>query len=438
LPADDGTFPADLFPISTRIGDLGLEVGAIPVETLVAQYGTPLLVYDEEDLRQRCRQAGAAFPDGVSYACKAFLCRSMARLVHEEHLGLDVASGGELAIALAAGVPARDLTLHGNNKSTAELGAALDVGVGRIVIDSFDELAQLKTLMASRHERQVVLIRINPSVAASTHQSMRTGHPASKFGVALGDGQAEELVRRVRASRGLRFEGIHVHAGSQILDLEPLARSISVAAAFAKECDASELIVGGGLGVAYVAGEVAPSIAAWGAAAHTAARASGFRGPLRAEPGRAIAALAAIAVYTIGTIKSVAGHATMLAIDGGISDNPRPALYGSTYQPILVRHPFVPKGDRAGPYTVVGKNCESSDTFARDVEILADPQSGDLLCLPVNGAYSYAMSSHYNGLGRPAVVLVRDRRAHVILRRECFQDLIHADVFAGDGSRVSP
>ena len=427
--ADGTLFPVGLLPSSAAVGDQGLEVGGVPVAALVAEFGTPLIVYDEVHLRQRCQQARAAFPDGVSYASKAFLCRSLARLVHEEGLGLDVASGGELAVARAAGIPASSLTLHGNNKSASELKAALDAGVGRIVIDSCDEFDRLETLTAGATNRQCVVLRVNPAVSAETHELMRTGHAASKFGVALSGDTANEIAGRLRSSRHLSLEGIHVHAGSQILDLEPLGRSIRAAAAFARSCDTAELIVGGGLGVAYTYGQQAPTLAAWGATAHEAAHAGGFDGRLRAEPGRAIVAMAGITVYTVGTIKTLSEDVTLLAVDGGISDNPRPALYGSVYQPLLVRHPYVRDGSQRGPFTVVGKNCESSDTFARDVEVLGQPRIGDSLCLPVTGAYSYAMSSNYNGLPRPAVVLVGGGEAKMIIRRESFDDLIRADVF---------
>jgi diaminopimelate decarboxylase len=429
--ADGTLFPVGLLPSTATIGDQGLEVGGVPVAPLAAEFGTPLLIYDEVHLRERCQQARAAFPDGVSYASKAFLCRSLARLIHEEGLGLDVASGGELAVALAAGVPASSLTLHGNNKSTSELKAALDAGVGRIVIDSCDEVDRLEALTAGATNWQRVLLRVNPAVTADTHKSMLTGHAASKFGVALSGGRADEIAGRLRSARHLRLEGIHVHTGSQILDLEPLGRSISAAAAFATFCDAAELIVGGGLGVAYTQGLQAPSLAEWGAVAHAAARAGRFDGRLHAEPGRAIVAVAAITVYTIGTVKTLSEDVILLAVDGGISDNPRPALYGSVYQPLLARYPYVRDGNQGGPFTVVGKNCESSDTFARDVQVLAQPRIGDSLCLPVTGAYSYAMSSNYNGLSRPAVVLVGHGEARMIIRRESFDDLIRTDLFPG-------
>ena len=424
------SFPYHLLPSSALPGDAGLHIGGIPLSALAAEHGTPVVVYDEEHLRRRCAEVMQAFPDGASYAGKALLCRAMARLVHEEGLGIDVASSGELAIAMAGGVPASGLTLHGNNKSSAELDAAIAAGVGRIVIDSWDECDRVAALADEHGSTCVVALRVNPGVAAATHRSVMTGHAASKFGVAIAGGEAAALVARIQATAHLELTGIHVHAGSQITDLEPLGQAIAAAAAVARDCGAADLIVGGGIGVAYTTGQRSTDIADWGAVAHRAARASGFEGRILAEPGRTIAATAAATVYTIGTIKRLAEGTILLAIDGGISDNPRPALYGSMYQPILVDHPSIAEPALAGPYTVVGKNCESSDTFARDIALPAAPRVGDLLCLPVTGAYTYSMASNYNGLCRPAVVMVTKGRGRVIVRRESIDDLLRCDVVA--------
>jgi diaminopimelate decarboxylase len=418
--------PASLLPVTARVGDLGLEIGGISLVELAEQHGTPLYVYDEQHLRNACQATRAAFPDGVSYASKAFLCRSIARLVHEEGLGLDVASGGELAIAVAAGVPAHAITLHGNNKSRAELKAALAFGIGRIVVDGDDELDRLEVLTAGLDAAPPrVLVRVNPSVTAPTHRSIRTGHADSKFGVPLADGRAAALVRRARKSPGLRFAGIHMHIGSQMTDLTPLRDAIRTSAAFADEVGAGELIVGGGLGVCYRTADTAPTIAAWGEIARRAARDAGFTGRIMAEPGRVLTATAGLTIYTIGARKQT-GATRLLAVDGGISDNPRPALYQARYRPLLVRHPYV--GECADTFTVVGKNCESSDTFASDVALSGEPRIDDLLCMPVTGAYCHAMSSRYNGLPRPPVVLVRDGAARVIVRRETIEDVLRSDV----------
>ena len=422
------TFPHQLLPSSALSGGAGLQIGGIAVAALAAEHGTPLLVYDEEHLRRRCAEVVRAFPDGASYAGKAFLCRAMARLAHEEGLGVDVASSGELAIAMAGGVPAAALTVHGNNKSDAELNAAITARVGRVVIDSWDECDRLSALADAHGATCTVALRVNPGVTTATHRSVMTGHAASKFGVAIAGGESAALVARIRATAHLELTGIHVHAGSQITDLEPLGHAIAAAATVARDCGAADLIVGGGIGVAYTVGERSTDIADWGAVAHRAARASGFEGRILAEPGRTIAATAAATVYTVGTIKRLAERTILLAVDGGISDNPRPALYGSTYQPILVGHPSVAEPAVGGPYTVVGKNCESSDTFARDIALPEEPRLGDLLCLPVTGAYTYSMASNYNGLCRPAVVMVGHGRGRVIVRRETIDDLLRSDV----------
>jgi diaminopimelate decarboxylase len=322
--------------------------------------------------------------------------------------------------------------MHGNNKSRAEIEQALAAGVGRIVIDSWDELTRLSELVAASATAQPVALRVNPDVAAATHRSVMTGHGASKFGVAIAGGEAASLAARVRATPHLELTAIHVHAGSQISDLSALARSITAAAAVARECEVAELIVGGGLAVAYLQGDEVPGIAEWGEVAHAAARTAGFGGSILAEPGRTVAAAAAITVYTIGTVKHLGDGSILLAVDGGISDNPRPALYGSRYQPFLVRHPLLPSGGDPAVYSVVGKNCESSDTFASDVALSAEPRVDDLVFLPVTGAYTYAMSSNYNGLCRPAVVMVRDGTSSLIVRREGIDDLLRSDVLALD------
>jgi diaminopimelate decarboxylase len=417
----------DLLPASARATRDRLVVGGIAAADLVDRFGSPLLVYDEQELRARCATVRAAFPDGASYAAKAFLCGSIARLVHEEGLGLDVASDGELAVARAAGVPAAALTLHGNNKSLEELDSALSAEVGRTVLDSLDEVHRLEALAAACPSPPRVAVRVNPDVTAATHRSIQTGQADSKFGTALGFCDAEAIIRRLRSSPLVSFCGLHVHIGSQITDLDALGRAILRTAALASRVEAAELIVGGGLGVAYRVGDVVPDIPAWGAIAHGTARRAGFAGRILAEPGRAVSATAGITLYTIGTVKS-ASSTTFLAVDGGLSENPRPALYQARYQPFLARCPQVDA--RPGPYTVVGKNCEASDTFARDVAIPGDPRVGDLLCVPVTGAYCYSMASNYNRLPRPAVVMVSDGHSYPILRRETIADLLRLDLVA--------
>ena len=425
-----GPIPLHLLPVTAEVGSSGhLIVGGVDVLDLATEFGTPLFVYDEAHLRARCQEAREAFPDGAAYACKAFLCLAMARLVHEEGLQLDVASGGELHVALAAGVPAGELALHGNNKSDQELEAALRHGVGRIVVDSFWELDRLEHLAkdVSRSAgggRPAVLVRVTPGVEAHTHEYVMTGQVDSKFGFGLASGDGAEAVRRIEASAELDLRGIHAHIGSQIFRLDSFEREVDVLAGFALTLDLPELCIGGGLGVAYVDGEQAPTITEWGRTVVAACRAAGIRSRVTAEPGRAIAAAAGVTLYRVGTIKDVPGVRTYVSVDGGMSDNPRPVLYGSGYEAFLPRDVGAP---RPRVVTVVGKHCESGDVIVRDASVPADLAVGDVLCTPVTGAYGYSMASNYNRVPRPAVVFVRDGRAQVVARRETYDDLMRLE-----------
>lgn len=411
-----------LLPITARTGPRGIQVGGCDLVDLAHQFGTPLHVYDEQDIRHRCRDALAAFPDGVSYAAKAFLCLAVAQLVHEEGLRLDVSSGGELAIALAAGIPGDRLVVHGNNKSMPEIESALTAGA-QIVIDSDDEITRLEHAPALRHVRPHVLIRVNPAVTAATHAHVQTGHLESKFGFRLDDA-AGAAAQRLRDSGRVHLDGVHVHVGSQLMDLSAITSAVTRAARFAADLDAGELSIGGGLGVAHTSQEAAPSMDQWATAARGAALLGGFRGRIVAEPGRAIVSRAGLTLYTIGTIKQVTPDLTYLAVDGGLSDNPRPALYGSTYQPFLPRAPR-PTGtpEPESVFRVVGKNCESGDVLVHAAR-LPSLAVDDVLALPVTGAYVHSMSSQYNGLPRPAVVFVRDGRPRLVVARDTTDDLL--------------
>ena len=320
--------PWGLLPDSATVGPDGqLLVGGCDIEALAQQFGTPLFIYDEDQLRARCREAVDAFGEGVAYAAKAFLCRAMARLAVDEGMHLDVASGGELLVALSAGVPSERIVLHGNNKSDDELRRARGVGVGRIVVDSFDELDRLDALHASDGIVSQVLLRITPGVEAHTHEFVMTGQDDSKFGFGLKAGDAARAVARARSSEAVELVGLHAHIGSQVFVARSFRQAIEVMAPFVVECALPELSIGGGIGVAYVEGEHAPSIAEWGAAVRDACESAGIRARVSAEPGRAIAAAAAITVYRVGTVKEVPGIRTFVACDGGFIDNPRPALY---------------------------------------------------------------------------------------------------------------
>ena len=304
-----GPLPPDLLPDGAT-ADVGgrLSLAGCDLVELAGRFGTPLIVYDDDHLRARCREAAAIFGDGgVAYAAKAFLCRAMVRLVDEEGLHLDVSTGGELHVALAAGFPPERLVLHGNNKSPDELAAAIEAGVGRIVVDSFDELDRLDALAAAAGRRPAVLLRITPGVEAHTHVYLTTGMDDSKFGFTVSTGAAADAVERVRAAGSLELVGIHAHIGSQVFRLDSFAQAVATVAAFANPLGLEELSVGGGLGVAYVTGEEAPSITAWGEVVLEAAAAAGVTARLSVEPGRAITAAAAVALYTVGTVNDLPG-----------------------------------------------------------------------------------------------------------------------------------
>jgi diaminopimelate decarboxylase len=426
----EGPIGAELLPDSAAPGPGGhLCVGGVDLVELAETMGTPLFVYDEDHLRTRCREARAAWGDGVAYASKAFLCKAMARLAHEEGLWIDVSTGGELHVALSAGVPAERLVLHGNNKSVAELARALEVGVGRIVVDSFDEIVRLSELTARTNRgtrRQPVLVRVTPGVEAHTHEFVRTGQEDTKFGFGLVSGVAGEAVDRLRDLPALDLVGIHAHIGSQIFRVQSFADEVEALVGFFAPLDLGELCVGGGLGVAYVTGESAPTITEWAETVKSACRGAGLSPDVRltAEPGRAIVATAGLTLYRVGTIKELPGIRTYLAVDGGMSDNPRPVLYDSGYEAFL---PRAPKAPRPRPVRVVGKHCESGDVVVAEGQVPADTVVGDVIATPVTGAYGYSMASNYNKVPRPAVVFVSDGAARVVVRRETEEDLVRLD-----------
>jgi diaminopimelate decarboxylase len=407
------------------VADGRLSIGGCDLLELADRFATPLFVYDEAHLRARCREAVTAFGDGVAYAAKAFLCLAMARLVHDEGMHIDVASGGELHVALTAGVPADRLVLHGNNKSVDELRAARGAGVGRIVVDSFDELERLAALHAVDGLRPKVLIRATPGVEAHTHEFVRTGQTDSKFGFGVASGDAARAVARAQDSPAVDLVGVHMHIGSQVFVADFFHQAVEVVAPFVREMGLPELSIGGGLGVAYVEGEGAPTITEWGTAIVSACRDAGIDGRVTAEPGRSIAAQAAVTLYTVGTIKEVPDVRTYVSVDGGMSDNPRPVLYGSGYEAFL---PRATEADRPRPVTIVGKHCESGDVLVRHAQVPGDLAVGDVLATPVTGAYGHSMGSNYNKVPRPAVVFVADGQAREVVRRESFDDLLRNDV----------
>jgi len=406
--------PLHLLPDTATVqADGSLAIGGCDVGELAGRFGTPLFIYDEAHLRARCAEAVAAFgPGRAYYATKAFLCTAMARLAYEEGMHLDVASGGELYVALRAGVPANALAFHGNNKSLA-------------VVDSFDELDRLDSLHAEGLPAPKVLARITPGVHAHTHEFIATGQDDSKFGFNLGNGDAHKAVDRMRRSLSVQLEGVHCHIGSNVFEAGNFAKAAEVMAAFAMPLDLPELVLGGGLGVPYVQGEEAPSISQWGNVLLDACQALGVRSNVCVEPGRSIVAGAAITLYTVGTVKHIPGVRTYVSVDGGMSDNPRPVLYGSGYEAFLPRAVLAPRPERA---RLVGKHCESGDVLIFDAGLPQDVRVNDLLATPVTGAYGHSMASNYNKLTRPPVVFVRDGAARLVVRRETYEDLVQCDV----------
>lgn len=418
--------PWYLLPDTSEVTPSGqLSVGGCRVLDIAEEYGTPVFIYDEAHLRSRCREAVALFGRHATYATKAFLCRAIARLVHEEGMTLDVATGGEFHVARAAGIPAADLVVHGNNKSLDELRLALTERAGKIVVDSFDELDRLDVLHAEDLPVPDVLIRVTPGVEAHTHEYTATGQDDSKFGFTVSTGLAAKAVDRAGSSTSVNLLGIHAHIGSQVFRVDSFARSLRVLAEFSEPYGLSELVVGGGLGVPYVSGEEAPTIGQWGQILRREAAASGITATLGIEPGRSIVASAALTAYTVGTIKKLDGIRNYVAVDGGMSDNPRPVLYGSGYETFLARAVLA---ERPMSARIVGKHCESGDILVREADLPDDLAVGDILATPVTGAYGHSMGNNYNKVLRPPVVFCADGDARLVVRRETFADLLVTDL----------
>ncbi len=437
MPADLHTLNPLIWPRTSARVDGAVTIAGVDVRDLAREYGTPLYVIDEEDFRSRCRDYRAAFADAdVYYAGKAFLCREVARWIDEEGLGLDVCSAGELAVALSVGFPPERVAMHGNNKSQAELDRALTVGVGRIVIDSFEEIARLGFLADKHGVRPKVLIRVTTGVEAHTHEFIATAHDDQKFGLSLSSGAAAEAVRRVLALPQLELVGLHSHIGSQISDtagFEVAAGRLATLLVDVKEEHGvvlPELDLGGGYGIPYVEGDDAPDIKVIADSLREivtkACRAADLPVPrLTVEPGRAIAGLAGVTLYDVGTVKDVEGLRTYVSVDGGMSDNVRTALYGAEYTCVLAS-----RQSTAAPMLsrLVGKHCESGDMVVRDLWLPDDLVPGDLLAVAGTGAYCRSLASNYNYLPKPAVVAVRDGRSRVIIRRETDEDLLRGQV----------
>jgi diaminopimelate decarboxylase len=474
-----GTSLSHVFPLGSRLNERGhVEVGGCDTIELAREFGTPAYVVAEDDLRARARAFVHAGRDagqedfGVVFASKAFPCTAVLSLFAEEDLWCDVASGGELHLAMNAGFVPERILMHGNAKSEAELTFALEQGIGLIVIDNFDEIDRLERLVdavrlthapstadsvqsahaptgppahapvgtgphaarSSSEKRggggQPVLIRATPDVRGDTHEKISTGQADSKFGFSMVDIPA--AIARVREVPGLELHGIHAHIGSQLLELEPFRREVSALAQIGEGVDGfSTYDLGGGLGVAYTEAQGPPEIEAWVGELIGAARDAGIGSNTRilVEPGRSLTANAGVTLYTVESVKR--NVSTWVAVDGGMSDNLRPMLYGATYEAHLADRLSGPGNttDSAGqPCVLAGKHCESGDVIAREV-FLEDPKSGDIVITPATGAYGFAMSSNYNGVPRPPVVFCKDGDARVVVRRETFDDLTARDVF---------
>ncbi|MFB7418957.1 diaminopimelate decarboxylase [Streptomyces sp. NPDC056121] len=414
-------------------GDLA--VAGVPLAGVADRFGTPAYVLDEGEIRERCRTYRNAFPDAeVLYAAKAFLCRAMAHWVDDEGLGLDVCSAGELELAVTTGFPPERIVLHGNAKSPHDLESALRLGVGRIVIDSPSEIARLAAAVGP-DGHQKVMVRVVPAISAGGHEKIRTGTDDQKFGLSISDGYAQHAIARILDQPQLELTGLHCHLGSQITSVKPylaaVRRMVGLMARLHEQHGIAlpELDLGGGHGIAYRPGEQALDLTTLARKVRAeligACAAAGLTVPrLIIEPGRAIAGPAGIALYRVLAVKRTGAH-TFVAVDGGMSDNPRPALYGVRYAPRLIgRHSTA---DRTA-MTVVGRHCEAGDVLATDVELPADMHPGDLLAVPVAGAYHLSMASGYNLVGRPPVVAVDGGRARLLVRRESLDDIRSRDV----------
>ncbi|MHB1088246.1 MAG: diaminopimelate decarboxylase [Acidimicrobiales bacterium] len=418
-------FRTSLLPDTGVASEDDVTIGGVSLRDLAATYGTPLFVYDEATLRSRCREAASVFDDGVAFASKSFLCGAMARVAFEEGLCIDVATGGELDLVLRSGVPAGRIIMHGNNKSHDELERSVAVGVHRLVVDNFDEIERLRSLVTPDQPLNC-LVRVTPGVEAHTHEYIRTGQEDTKFGFSVSSGDARRAISALREIPGVSLHGVHAHIGSQIFEVAGYVETLSILAEFTRHDGFDELCVGGGLGVAYVASEEALSVTQWGTAIREAARDAGLAASVRllAEPGRSIVAQAAVTLYRVGAVKKVTQR-TYMAVDGGMSDNPRPVLYGSGYEAFDVQHPRAPRTQNV---RLVGKHCESGDVLIDEAWLPAETGVDSIVATPVTGAYGYAMASNYNRVPRPAVVFVNNGEARQVLRRETFEDLARLEV----------
>jgi diaminopimelate decarboxylase len=428
----------DVLPVTARLRDDGhLEVGGVDLVDLAADHGTPAYVFCEETFRRQCRRYRAAFPapDRVYFAAKAFTSVATFRMAAAEGVGIDVASGGELHAALAAEVPPADIIFHGNNKSDAELEMAVTAGVGRVAVDSIDELERLARVAEAARIVQRIVLRVTPGVEAHTHEYIQTGQEDSKFGISVESGGALEAAKRTADLPSLSLVGAHAHIGSQIFGTEAFGKLVEIMTEYLADVRGatglvmSELNVGGGLGIAYTKEEAPADVEEHArfvraAVAKESAKHALPVPVLSVEPGRSIVGNSMLTLYSVGVVKNIPGIRTYVSVDGGMSDNIRPMLYGARYSALLANKANEPSEKVV---TVAGSHCESGDVILRDVALPSSVGRGDLLAVLATGAYGYAMASNYNKMPRPPVVAVADGRARPILRRETYEDLIRLD-----------
>lgn len=429
-----------IFPRTTRVRDGRLSIGGLDAQELTREFGSPLYVFDETELRETCREYVRVFtsrhPDTeITYASKAYLSRWMARVAQEEGIGLDIVSGGELAVALSAGFPAARCHFHGNNKGEQELREALDAGIGRVIVDNFHELEVLDRLARAMGIVQKIIIRVAPGVDAHTHAKTTTGTLDTKFGFPISTGAAEQAIVEAQRLAGLDLVGVHSHLGSPLFDLEPYDEANAVVLPWVVEMrrkhgfELHEYSPGGGYAAQYVRERPAPPTEAYAEAVVSSFRRrceeNGLRLPhLFVEPGRSLVARAGVALYTVGSSKHVEGLRTWVSVDGGMADNIRPAIYDAKYEAVVVNRA---DDDATETVTIAGKYCESGDLLVKDAH-LPPTQPGDVIALPTSGAYCLTMASNYNMALKPAVVAVRDGAARLIRRRETYADLMATDL----------
>mgnify|MGYP003307831345 CR=1 FL=1 len=432
---------AELFPLSATINIAGnLEIGGCDTVSMAQKFGTPLYVYDESTIRTMAKtylhEFSSRYPDTtVAYACKAFLNKEMSRIADEEGLSLDVVSGGEIAVAMSTGFPAERMYFHGNNKTPQELSEAINVGIGTIVVDGFQELDLLNEIAKGKGLTQGIMLRLSPSVDAHTHGHTTTGILDVKFGFSIESGESTVAIRQALNSSNLDLKGIHFHLGSPIFELEPYSEAIDTVLEYLVQfkdegLNLREFSPGGGFAIGYVRHELPPEISQYAeiitSMLKRKCRDLGYSEPkLIIEPGRSIVGRAGVALYTVGVIKEIPTVRTYVSLDGGMGDNIRPALYGSEYEAVAANKMFASEKEKI--VTLAGKYCESGDLLVKNVP-LPVLESGDIVAIPSSGAYCLAMSSNYNMNPRPAVVMVENGKSRLIRRRETYEDLMALDL----------